>query len=102
VKNIKAAVKKMNPLKPWIFIGNCAKNNIKFDYVIGFNGGDDFGNAEHFDFYIHQDNLQLADKNMQIDYYNSEDAELFFPTIEHLKLFLTTLGLKKEGDDSAT
>ena len=102
VKNIKAAVKKMNPLKPWIFIGNCAKNNIKFDYVIGFNGGDDFSNAEHFDHYIYRDNLQLADKNMQIDYYTDKDAELFFPTIDHLKLFLTTLGLKKEGESSAT
>ena len=100
VKNIKAAVRKMNPLKPWIFIGNCAKGDIKFDYILGYDGGDDFGDDKEFDRYIARDNAQLAEKNMQIRYYTKEDAELFFPTIEHLKLFLTTVGLKKGEDTS--
>lgn len=98
VKNIKAAVQKMNPLKPLIFIGNCAKDSIKFDYVLGFNGGKDFGNDEIFDYYIDSDNKQLADKDLQINYYTKEDAEHFFPTIHHLKLFLNTIGIKRKEE----
>ena len=96
VKNIKAAVHKMNPLKPWIFIGNCAKNSIKFDYIIGFDGGEDFGDEKTFDRYIVADNAALAEKEMQIDYYDRKDAEYFFPTIKHLKLFLDTIGIRKD------
>ena len=102
VKNCKAAVKKMNPLKPWIFIGNCAKKTIKFDHIIGFNGGEDFGSEEIFDHYIAADNAQLADKNMAIDYYATHDAEYFFPTLAHLKLFLTTVGLKGNTNGNPT
>ena len=101
VKNIQEVIQKMNQLKPWIFIGNCAKNsNIKFDYIIGFNGGEDFGNNEIFDFYIKADNAALADSSMQIDYYTTQDVEMFFPTLNHLKLFLTTLGLKAKERDT--
>ena len=102
VKNCNAAVKKMNPLKPWVFIGNCAKGTVKFDHILGFDGGEDFGNAEVFDHYIARDNAQLADKNMAIDYYGREDAEYFFPTAKHLKLFLTTLGLKGASNGNPT
>lgn len=94
VKNIKAAIQKMNPLKPWIIVGNCAKD-IKFDYVIGLDGGSDFGDENNFDRYITEDNKLLQSKNLQIDYYTNQDAEIIFSTIDHLKLFLTTLGLKK-------
>ena len=100
VKNIKAGIRKMNPLKPWIFIGNCAKGDVKFDYILGFDGGEDFGNDECFDRYIKMDNEQLAEKNLAINYYSKSDAELFFPTIAHLKLFLSTIGIKK-GEDNA-
>ena len=100
VKNIKAAITKMSPLKPWIFVGNCAKESIKFDYILGIDGGEDFGNDNCFDHYIFRDNDLLADKDMQINYYGREDAEYFFPTCDHLALFLTTIGLQKnkEGD----
>ena len=99
VKNIKAATQKMSPFKSWIFIGNCDKKDIKFDYIIGFDGGEDFGNEEIFDRYIHNDNAQLRDKGLAINYYTKEDAEYFFPTIKHLKTFLSTLGIKgKEVD----
>ena len=94
VKNIKAAIYKMSPLKPWIFIGNCAKKDVKFDYILGFDGGEDYGNSEIFDRYIHKDNELLKDKNLAIDYYSIQDAEYTFPTIKHLKLFLTTLKLQ--------
>ena len=95
VKNIKAALQKMSPFKPWIVIGNCAKTNTKFDYVIGFDGGEDYGNAEVFDRYIKADNESLLQANMQIDYYKPEDAEIIFSAMSHLKLFLTTIGCKK-------
>lgn len=95
VKNIKAAIHKMNPLKPWIFIGNCSKDTrIRFDHIIGFDGGDAFGNEEVFDKYIEADNKLLAEKEMQINYYTKEDVNYFFPTIAHLKKFLLTLNLK--------
>ena len=99
VKNIKAALQKMSPFKPWIVIGNCAKN-IKFDYILGFDGGADFGDNQTFDRYIKADNKMLQEQKMEINYYTREDAEHFFPTIGHLKLFLTTLGLKKGEDNN--
>ena len=102
VKNIKAAVQKMNPLKPWIFIGNCAKDSVKFDYILGFDGGADFGNNEIFDRYIDIDNKQLTEKNLQINYYTKDDAEHFFPTVHHLKLFLNTLGIKRKEETDGT
>lgn len=105
VKHSKAAIKKMNPLKPWIVVGNCRKNDIKFDYILGFDGGDDYGNSEIFDRYIAADNALLLDKNMSIDYYTKEDAEYFFPTIKHLKLFLQTLNIptnRKENAENAS
>ena len=95
VKNIKAAIQKMNPTKPWIFIGNCSKRTrIRFDHIIGFDGGSDFGSAEVFDYYIEADNKMLSEQNMAIDYYTRDDIEFFFPTIQHLKLFLHSAGLK--------
>lgn len=102
VKNIKAAIKKMNPLKPWIFVGNCAKDSIKFDYILGFNGGEDFGNNEVFDRYINADNKLLTEKSLQINYYTPKDTEHFFPTIHHLKLFLKTIGIKGKAETSGT
>lgn len=103
VKNIKAAIQKMNPLKPWIFIGNCSKDTkIKFDHILGFDGGEEYGNAEIFDKYIALDNAALTDADMQINYYTKEDVHHFFPTIHHLKLFLSTLGLKEEERNSNT
>lgn len=102
VKNIKAAVQRMNPLKPWIFIGNCAKNNVKFDYILGFNGGKDFGNEDIFDHYIEKDNQLLAEKDLQINYYAPTDAEHFFPTLHHLKLFLKTIGIKRKEEQNGT
>lgn len=102
VKNIHAAIQKMNPLKPWVFIGNCSKNTkIKFDHIVGFDGGEDFGNKDIFDYYIHKDNALLTEKNLQIDYYTKEDVEYFFPTIQHLKLFLSTVGVKGEIADES-
>ena len=98
VKNIRAAILKMNFLKPWIFIGNCSKDNTKFDYILGYDGGSDCGNEDHFDNYIAKDNELLADKNMQINYYTKEDVEYMFPSIKHLKLFLSTIGIKKNSD----
>jgi hypothetical protein len=95
VKNINAAIKKMSPLRPWIFIGNCRKGDVKFDHIIGFDGGETFGNANNFDLYIKKDNEMLSENNLQINYYTKEDAEYFFPTLDHLQLFLTTIGLKK-------
>jgi len=41
----------------------------------------------------------LQEASMKINYYSKDDAEYFFPTIEHLKLFLHTIGLKK-GEDA--
>jgi len=97
VKNIKAAIKKMNTKKPWIIVGNCSKDSkIKFDHIIGFDGGEDYGNTENFDYYIKRDNELLQEADMEINYYTKKDVEYFFPTMEHLKLFLTTLGLKEE------
>ena len=97
VKNIRAAIKKMSPLKPWIFIGNCSKTTkLKFDHIIGFDGGSDFGNDKCFDYYIEADQQMIAEANMKIDYYTKDDVEHFFPTIAHLKLFLHTIGM--EGD----
>ena len=98
VKNIKAATQRMSPFKPWIFIGNCDKKDIKFDYVLGLDGGSDYGNDEVFDRYIAIDNAQLKDKNLQINYYTKEDAEHFFPTIRHLELFLSTIGIKRKEE----
>ena len=100
VKNAKAVIQKMNPLKPWIWIGNCAKESIKFDYILGFDGGKDYGNEEVFDRYIAADNAMLAEKNLKINYYTKEDAEHFFPTIHHLKLFLNTIGVKRKEETS--
>lgn len=100
VKNIKAAIQKMNPLKPWIFIGNCAKDSTKFDYILGFDGGKDYGDDEIFDRYIDIDNKLLTDRNLQINYYTKTDAEHFFPTIHHLKLFLKTIGIKGKEEDN--
>ena len=102
VKHIKVAIEKMNPLKPWIFIGNCAKDSVKFDYILGFDGGADFGNNEIFDRYIDADNKQLTEKNLQINYYTKDDAEHFFPTVHHLKLFLNTLGIKRKEETDGT
>ena len=101
VKNIKAATQRMSPFKPWIFIGNCDKKDIKFDYVLGLDGGSDYGNDEVFDRYIAIDNAQLKDKNLQINYYTKEDAEHFFPTIKHLELFLSTIGIKRKEETNS-
>jgi hypothetical protein len=102
VKNIKAAVKKMNPLKPWIFIGNCKKNDIKFDHIIGFDGGEDFGNSEVFDRYVAKDNELLINNNMEpINYYTKDDVEYFFPSMHHLKIFLDTLNIKRKEKENA-
>ena len=102
VKNMKAAVRKMNPLKPWIYIGNCAKGDVKFDHIIGFDGGEDFGNAEIFDRYIAKDNELLANNNMApINYYTKDDVEYFFPSMHHLKIFLDTLNIKRKEKENA-
>lgn len=100
VKNINAAIQRMNPLKPWIFVGNCDKK-VKFDHVIGFDGGEDFGNNEIFDYYIDQDQKDLKDA-IKIDYYTKNDCDFFFPTIKHLKLFLGTLGITEEREDNGS
>ena len=97
VKNIQAAIDKMDSLVPWIIIGNCAKDTkIKFDHIIAFDGGKDYGDTEVFDRYIEADNKLLSEKNMQINYYKLSDAEYTFTNIEHLKLFLSTVGYKRK------
>lgn len=102
VKNAKAAIRKMSPLKPWIFVGNCKKSDVKFDYIIGFDGGEDFGNNEIFDRYIHKDNELLAANNIApIDYYTKDDADYFFPSLHHLKVFLNTLNIKRKEKENA-
>jgi hypothetical protein len=95
IKNIKAALQKMTPLKPWIIVGNCSKDNTNFDYILGFNGGEDFWKEDNFDSYIYMDNNALKDKDMKINYYTAEDAEIFLPTMHHLKLFLSSIGIKE-------
>lgn len=102
VKHLEVLYHKRNPLQPYIVIGNCSKtvHPKQFDYILGFNGGEAFGTAETFDLYIQKDNEMLKDKNMEIPYYTPEDAEMFFPTLRHLKLFLETIGVERNEADA--
>ena len=104
VKNIKPAIQKMNPLKPWIFIGNCSKDSkINFDHILAIDGGEDFGNEKVWDFYIEEDNKLLTQNNIKpINYYSQKDAQFSFPTIQHLKLFLSTLNVKGDVTNEPT
>jgi hypothetical protein len=99
VKNINAAIKKMSPLRPWIFIGNCRKGDVKFDHVIGFDGGETFGNADNFDLYIKKDNeiFKLKDELNTAKY--QKVCPMCNATISKTAVYCSSCGAKLEFEE---